>query len=346
MKNKLSFRSLIENPEFRSWVLKGTTEFAEKWQTIYDNTPEARPAIEAAREYLEVLGQRPKSLSESRKRQIWDNIRSETGIEPTRKVLPLNEHFRSKKLARQKWSILAAACVTILVISFFLLERPILFMEEEPLVETIVKATAAGQKSKIHLPDGSIVYLNAESEITYDKHFSKEHRFVTLKGEGFFDVAKNEQLPFTVKSHNILTTALGTIFNINAQNEENISIHLVEGKIKVGEDGVGQTEILKGGQKIDYRKGDGFSKARKVESLNDILWKDGILVFDNTPLSEITELLERWYGVDVEIIGNPGSITFSGTYDDEYLSNVLKSMSFSMGFNYSIDGNNVKLKFK
>ncbi len=95
-------------------------------------------------------------------------------------------------------------------------------------------STRPGSKSKVELPDGSVVWLNAGSTLTYDKDFGKENRAVTLIGEGFFDVTKNKEKPFIISTESISIKVLGTVFNVKAYKEDKqTETSLIHGSIEV-----------------------------------------------------------------------------------------------------------------
>jgi ferric-dicitrate binding protein FerR (iron transport regulator) len=149
-------------------------------------------------------------------------------------------------------------------------------------------------------------------------------------------VARDKKKPFTVISGNVYTTALGTHFNVNARDENKQRITLTEGSIKV-EDKLQSSGpiILSPNQSIDYDSNKGFSVVTNVENLNEILWTQGVLKFENTPLIEVIKELESWYGVSITLEGEPSGLTYSGEFKDEYLTNILESMSFSLELEYS-----------
>ena len=127
-----------------------------------------------------------------------------------------------------------AAGLIVLVSCVFILQHYFGKEENAPKIQNITKANGAGQKSKIYLPDGSIAWLNSESEISYPDSFPDNSRTVTLKGEAFFEIAPDAYKPFTVISGSVSTTALGTSFNIrNYADERNVKIAFATGKVKI-----------------------------------------------------------------------------------------------------------------
>jgi transmembrane sensor len=210
----------------------------------------------------------------------------------------------------------------------------------------ITKFNPKGQKSKIHLPDGSTVILNAESEIKFRSDFGKTNREVYLTGESFFEVAPDSLLPFQVFSGKLITTALGTSFNVNSYDPEHIQVQLATGKVEVMSDSQAFVPIfLEPGEELSVIGSQNLKK-RKFNPKKAFLWKSGILLLDNASLSEFRMTLERWYGVEIELINSPVfRLNISGEFKDTYLSDVLESIGYAYGFDYKIDQKKVKLVF-
>lgn len=211
----------------------------------------------------------------------------------------------------------------------------------------IVKENQKGQRSKLQLPDGSIVWLNAESQVRYQENFSADIRMVELKGEAFFEVEKDTQRPFVVKSGPLITTALGTAFNVNAYDIQNgIEVSLVHGKVEVKDADSDVKVILRPGEKAV-----GNSISQEVKKLlfnyeEEISWKDGIIFFDNADIEEVAGKLERWYNVKFEIVSYPAEKwIYNGSFDNMSLFQVLERMSFTERFTYEINNKIVTLKF-
>ncbi len=213
------------------------------------------------------------------------------------------------------------------------------------------KQTAAGQKTRIFLPDRSVVWLNAESSISYPEDFSDTAREVYLTGEAYFEVEKDQERPFRVQAKELTITALGTAFNVRAhENEGLIQVALAEGKVSV--EGKEYFDHLEPGEAIAADKVNAspgkirFTKY-DINIANTTAWKDGVLVFESQKLSRVFETLERWYGVRIHLEGQGDlDLLYSGKFVAESLDNVLESMRFSYAFDYSIDAKDVHVHFK
>ncbi|WP_114750430.1 FecR family protein [Pleomorphovibrio marinus] len=218
---------------------------------------------------------------------------------------------------------------------------------EEVSPKLLTRQNPKGQKSRIVLPDSTVVFLNADSELSYLEGFS-QGREVKLRGEAFFEIAKDSLNPFVVKSGRLSTTALGTSFNVQAYEEDPaVKVTLATGKVSVEDKLSNKVLLMDPGEATLVKMED--HEPRKVHSDPKVtsLWKDGILHFDKTPLNEVIPTLERWYGVKIEVSGKLPNHKCTGTFKkNEYLSNVLRVLGHNVGFNYIIKGKEVFIYLK
>lgn len=165
-----------------------------------------------------------------------------------------------------------------------------------------------GQRHKILLSDGTLVQLNAGSKLTFPAIFSKKIREVYLKGEGFFEVHKNEKVPFIVKTDYIDIKVLGTIFNVSAYEDEHfVSTVLVEGKVNVSQKNkmlANDVFTLVPGQGCFYSVSDQHSVVKNVDTNDYILWKDGLYKFHDMPLIDIVRRVHKYYNRSIQIEGD------------------------------------------
>ncbi|MFY9150588.1 MAG: FecR domain-containing protein [Prolixibacteraceae bacterium] len=190
-----------------------------------------------------------------------------------------------------------------------------------------------GIRSMVVLPDGTKVWLNAETTLKFPVPFPKNKRNVQLQGEAFFDVTKNPEQPFIVNSANVWVKVYGTRFNCKAyQEDKNIEVILEEGRVglSVRDEGVyKKTRLIPGDHAVITRESNKVDiKNEKIDKY--IAWHTGKLVFENTPMSEVALMLERWYGIEV-IIQNPEIMdySFTTTFDNESLFEVIELIELS-----------------
>lgn len=192
-----------------------------------------------------------------------------------------------------------------------------------------------GTRSQIVLPDGSKVWLNAESTIRFPIPFSGKTRNVSLIGQAFFSVQKNPEVPFIVKADNVQVKVLGTRFDVNAYPDmEKIGVVLARGKISLTTENQDHTSsksvILHPGERAVVGRQSGEVQLSDENIDKYIAWHNGRLVFDETPMKEVARQLELWYGVKV-IIKDPEILNyhFSTTFENESLYQVLELLKLS-----------------
>lgn len=167
--------------------------------------------------------------------------------------------------------------------------------------------TPQGRQYSIHLADGTRVWLNAGSMIRYPTVFTGEYRQVEIKGEVYFEVARNTQQPFRVQVNEKTTIeVLGTHFNVSAyDNEQAILTTLIEGSVKVA--GV----VITSGQQAKTT-GDDTRVINNVDLEKVLAWKNGLFHFDGASLEEMMRQIERWYDIEVEYQGSIPVKQFEG----------------------------------
>jgi transmembrane sensor len=203
-----------------------------------------------------------------------------------------------------------------------------------------------GIKSKILLPDSSIVYLGAGSKLSFPSKFSSLKREISLVGEAFFEVTKNPKKPFIIHTQNIVTQVLGTSFKVDAFPGKPVSVLVSTGKVRVDRELNNRLQaiaVLLPGEMVTWDEKLQRKDLRDV-SIKDISdWKNGKLVFRKTRLDEITQILERWYNVDIQI--NKKSIAEQqirvNLTVDIPLDKLIKILSVAGNFKYRINDNQV-----
>ncbi len=168
-----------------------------------------------------------------------------------------------------------------------------------------------GGEYKVCLADGTEVWLNAGSELTYPAKFNHHSRTVHLDGEGYFVVAKSD-VPFVVATRDMDITVLGTRFNVSSYADDGqTSVTLEEGSVKATASN-GEQFLLTPGDRLSINSQTGNSEATTVDPRNYTAWKDGTFVFCDEPIQSIARKLSRWYNVDF-IPDDNLNIHFTGT---------------------------------
>jgi transmembrane sensor len=196
--------------------------------------------------------------------------------------------------------------------------------------------------TKVTLPDGSKVWLNHSSSLKYPAMFYGDSRSVELNGEGYFEVTHNPKIPFIVKTGEIEIVAHGTTFNILAYpDEDKIETSLIEGSVnlqRIAPSGNVITMIkMKPTDLSTYQKSNNKISTRTISDDRYFSWKDGKLVFNKEPMSEVVKKLSRWFNVNIQI-KDPEllELTFTGTFSNETLPQVMELLAMVSPINYSI----------
>ena len=161
-----------------------------------------------------------------------------------------------------------------------------------------------GSKTKLYLPDGTLVWLNAGSRMTYSQGFGVDNRKVELEGEGYFEVKRNEKIPFFVKTKDLQLQVLGTKFNFRDYPEDHeVVVSLLEGKVGLNNLLREEKEaVLSPDERAVLNKANGLLTVESVTASNASQWTDGYLFFDEELLPDIAKKLERSYNVKIHIV--------------------------------------------
>ena len=236
---------------------------------------------------------------------------------------------------RQVW--MAAASIIFIVLAGFVLNN--LFNNADRL---IVVYNPDKEAKEISLSDGSKVWLNRFGKVTYYKKFNDSLRIIDLVGEAFFDVAKEQERPFIVKTQNFDIKVLGTTFNLNADEEDlKNSIALVEGKVQILHQDT--SLFMDSGEQVTYdTMTQRFSKTI-FEGDHIYAWKDGIISLKQAGINEVKEWLEEWYELEViveqeELID--GKLVHRQDAASLSLQDVVEIINTSMDYTITLEGNN------
>lgn len=266
------------------------------------------------------------------------------------------------------WSGIAACLVLAAGMVFYksgLVQKPV-----TPAVQNLV-STINGSKTKIQLPDGSQVWLNSGSKISYGNDFTGTERSVTLKGEAFFDVVKDPSRPFIIHTDAVDIKVLGTAFNVRSYPDEKVTeTSLIRGSVEITlHKNPGKKIVLKPSEKLIVKNdsitmtnsttGATIDKSQPIMVLTQVhyvdqakdsaametLWTRNKLVFDGETLEQVALKLERWFGVKVTIKSDHLKKTqYHAVFEEENLAEVLYALHMTGNFNYTIRKNEVIIK--
>lgn len=263
-----------------------------------------------------------------------------------------------------KWAYYAAASMIMIVGILYLFTK-------EPTIKSIAKkqpelneiSTRLGSKSQVKLPDGSVVWLNGGSKLTYQKDFGKTIREVNLTGEGYFDVVKNKEVPFIINTKSIRIKVLGTVFNVKAYPEDKqTETSLIKGKIEVtiknrpddkiilspNEKLIVKNELIEAQKKqktIDFLPAVSINKLKFItpdSTVAENQWVENKLVFRDQTLEEVAIMMERWYNMKIEIQSEGLKLTrMNGNFEKETVDQAIEALKLIIPFKTIQKGNTI-----
>jgi transmembrane sensor len=271
------------------------------------------------------------------------------------------EELVQKPRSMYRW-LLPAVSVAAAVVLFFLIIIPG-NENSDPAVKPSpgnTVATKPGSKSQITLPDGTQVWINADSKITYDQHFPGKYREVYLTGEAYFDVVRDTTRPFIIHTRSIDVRVLGTSFNVRSYpNEKTTETALIHGTVEVTlHNNPAQKIIMKPNEKLVVNNEDSMTVTEKKKittaeptltlgkirynkndssSSVETMWVSNKLAFENETFEKMAIEMERWYNVSFHIKNEQmKNLHFSAVFENKSLAEVLEALSYSRQFHYEI----------
>ncbi|HEX2533054.1 MAG TPA: FecR domain-containing protein [Chitinophagaceae bacterium] len=249
--------------------------------------------------------------------------------------------------------VAASLAAAALVFGFFRSSPPASAVAVRPAVSEV--STRPGSKSKLVLPDGSTVWLNAGSRLTYDKQFGTDHRQLELQGEAFFDVVKMPELPMVIRTQSMEIRVLGTAFNVKAYaGEPTTETSLIRGKVEIVlKDRPGEKFFLKPNEKLVVANAAGApqASARPLYSMSpltyraqdssvvELAWTENKLVFQDESFYDLARRLERWYNVQVRFTDESiGGLRFTGVFESESVTQALEALQITAPFQFKKEG--------
>lgn len=320
-----------------------------EYTDLLDRFHQGRTSEEENRQLRGLIGSSPDSLFEQYSREKWNGSSNE--IPESLKDKMKSDIFQriniledlEKKTRRRRafvWIRTAAVAASVCIASFLGYH----FANVTRPVQEFEVVADRGQKSEVTLPDGSKVWLNSASRIRYTSDYNGKNRNIALSGEAYFEVAKNEDIPFIVNAKEVSVKALGTKFNVESYPDDyEIVTTLIEGRVLTA--AKGKSEILEPMQQSVYnRKSDTLKKDDVPSSAHPVPWRNDEIFFDGESLAQIAPMLERMYNVKV-IIGDSriAEYTYTGLIRNNSLQNVLDLISGTSPVKYRMNGNTIKL---
>jgi ferric-dicitrate binding protein FerR (iron transport regulator) len=281
-----------------------------------------------------------RNLFEKSMDETWDETGKDTECSEKQteqykeEAIALLQTLKPKKsIGIRYWKPLLRIAASILILlttgmGAYLLSQ---FIDKQSMI-THNCSTSHGETKTLKLPDGSLVSLNACSEINYPEKFTGDIRKIKLKGEAWFDVAKNEQ-PFVIVTEQFNVKVLGTRFNVKAYNEDEIqSINVENGKVEV--EMPEATMRLTADEHIDINRIKGTYGKRK-ENQPVAVWRESAFYFNRTPIHDVVNELERVYNCRIELKkGQLFDNFITGEHSNKNLESVLESIEYTSGIHF------------
>ncbi len=320
-------------PEFN--LTEGLEKLMARLGTGNSIDKNANDSIAEAKVNARVEDSQTNTAEKNHQVNAFSGIRHEEAEAPR---LEKRKPFRSKAL---KYCIAAAAAAAI-----FLTGAATSELVTGKRQETVLMASSENISSYT-LPDGSKVWLNKNSWLTYNQKFGKRTRQVALKGEGYFEVNRDEQRPFIVKMQNNLDIkVLGTTFNAcNYPSLNKAEVILRSGSVQVSDNGRNEYVILKPNQKFTWNEG--TAEISSVNAMNCCRWFEHRLVFDNVKLKDILENLSHKYQTEISLnVGNLADKHMSMTIRDESVEDILDILTTLLPIRWRYQGAEIIIENK
>ncbi|WP_373494658.1 FecR family protein [Aquiflexum sp.] len=361
-KSEYSIEDFVLDPEFKKWVLNPDAETKIYWEEYLKSNPSKNQDIVLARKILLNLSRSTGHVDENRVRATWSNI--EKSLEEMNsddiegRIIPLDSYSSLKKYPvytnpisrhNQFYRMVAILAVAfMLAFSIHHLSEPKVTLIAEIPIEYQEHIAPPGVKSNLTLWDGSKVILNSGSSLRYVKNFESDKREVELIGEAFFEVSKDPNRPFIVRTGQVSTQVLGTSFNVKSFENEVLEVSLLTGLVEVNVDmEVPQTISLVPGEAIRFKSESQKIEKGRFDKEKVLAWTQKTIVFEQTQMAEIKRVLENWYGVQIQFLNSPArDLEISARFNDQSLKEVLEGLSYSARFDYVIENDQVNINFK
>ncbi len=312
----------IEEARILAYIKRNLPDdITREYDALMLSSPEFRRAVEQVKTLY--------SLS--------DSLSKQKEVDASSGWYKVSRRIKRAAFQEKAWDFTRTAAAVLLPL-FLLHQFVVQPMLERTPAEMITLSSAPGIVTKAVLPDGSEVWLNAQSELTYPVRFSGKGRTVELSGEAYFKVEANPNNNFNVKiPGDITVSAFGTEFNINAFSDEPVyQVTLAQGNVEVETARLLRKE-LSAGQKAILTPQTGEVNIVQADTYVETAWKDGKMVFRREKLETIAQKLSRKFGVIIHLEGDAlKDYEYTATFTDETLEDILELLRRSAPITYSI----------
>ena len=240
-----------------------------------------------------------------------DNVKEYMSLHKLYDISVLNQSAQLQEKVKKSRSFVFRRIIMeigkVAAVALFIVGIEFLLNKEEHKGEPSLFQTLyvpSGQRAELILPDSTRVWVNAQSRIVYPVTFQKNCRQVDLEGEAYFDVKRNEASPFIVKTEKVDIKVLGTEFNVTAYSKNpELKIALLKGTVELESLESSSKYMMKPGEQIRFKEGKYISS--DINNMDHFKWKEGLLCFNNQPISEIMEELCLYYDIHIDVADLP-----------------------------------------
>lgn len=319
MENQVPIHKIIRN------IASNGVEYEKEIRKWLDDSNENKKVYQDLLKIWQVTGSFPKRFSPNRPK-AWKKVQ---------------QHIHSQKGKYYTYRRIGQIAAAIIVVFLSVWTGTQIDNRKQKSQYTEV-FSPAGQKTRIVLPDRSIVLLNGNSRIRYSRNFNDENRRIALEGEGYFEVQKDLSRQFIVSTTELNVKVFGTSFNVKAyENDQTVEVGLTEGKIGIDRH---DKEIvqLTAGQVATFDKNEQKLEEGSVDVNLVTAWTRQEMIFEEDSLEEIIKYMERWYGVDIQVspeLLDGELLTFK--VKTESLNELLSLINLLKPIQYQIDGKKV-----
>jgi transmembrane sensor len=299
--------------------------------------------------FNELMEQKEDRLLFEQLQKIWEetpNVKKYKEYDSKRAFYELSKRIETNRKLKRRYIIATISGIAASILLIFGLWG-LTKLQEENNQAVITFKTETGNRSELVLPDGSKVWLNAQTQINYSSDFGKSNRNVSLSGEAYFDVSHSNK-PFIVDVKDFKVKVHGTKFDVSAYPDDKyIRTSLESGKISIKREGKDEL-IVNPGQLIKYERKTSTFQTGTVDPEKYSAWRSNKMYLDNELIIELTKKLERQYNVIIsfvpESLGN--NIHYSGVFTNENITEVLDAISIASGLKYTKKDNNYTIEKK
>jgi len=330
-----TIEDFVEDKDFRNWLSSPNEILNSFWTNFQEKNPEKRETIELARQIVQALVVEEETISREEYQVSIDELKTYISQKSTLKTstrrFPIN------------WrNVAAILLIPVLAFSIYQYQTNNTRKNTGQVVQYVVPV---GQKSKVILADGTKVWLNSGSTLSVSMD-NTNRRKVQLSGEAYFDVTKDKKTPFVVDTKDYAVKVYGTQFNVRSYDDQTGSETILkEGSVSI---------VTHSNQEIKMAPGQRFlldqEKKYALSEVNPELylsWTNNVLKIDNEKLQDFVVRMERWYGVSIHVdeFERVKDLRYTLTIKTESLREMLDLMNYVTPFKYTINGENVNIKY-